>query len=129
MKIEIGRSGTVYLWIHSNGYTITGNNSLRCTSYQLDQSQCKHGNPGKLSTYLMSYLTNPSPIRAIFSRVCTPLFLDISTPSGTPILIYEISDISLKIKNKYNGTYGCEKNEVKVSLTYEISKLRSESRK
>nr|AYE93198.1 hypothetical protein C0995_000021 [Termitomyces sp.] len=47
-KIGNGRPRTLYLWIHSNGYTITGNNSLRSTSYKLDQSKCKHGNPGKL---------------------------------------------------------------------------------
>lgn len=69
MKIEIGRSGTVYLWIHSNGYTITGNNSLRCTSYQLDQSQCKHGNPGKLRLLILMPDLNKVSLTCVTSKL------------------------------------------------------------
>ena len=69
MKIEINRSGTVYLWIHSNGYTITGNNSLRCTSYQLDQSQCKHGNPGKLGLIILMPDLNKVSLTCVISKL------------------------------------------------------------
>jgi len=47
-KLGIEGLGTVLLWIHPNGHTITGSNSNNYPSNTLGQSQVKQGNPGQL---------------------------------------------------------------------------------